>query len=1219
MIFNTLYEWFINLNLFKEHDRIEQPDEATIHIQRLSTRVYLLLLIGIITILMVHTALSYQNINRTVQTPNLSTYMQLLNEHPDTLSCLCSRINILFGDFVILTPTFHQVCTSQFISQALIDATYDSLAIYYNPLDIRMTISFQLQLLRSFCQLSESIILDELNDLLNGTELVSARLIDPTLFNTQVQVRITTNLETAISTFIRGLTLVRQTSLSNQLISGSNGDFRFSFSVYTNNIDNSTGIDVDVLACAFQNNNGLWCNCGDTFSCQETGGIYSTDYNLGNLGTFTNNDSMLKLGLPGFVSTCIPLESLLASSLECFYNSTCITQIFPSLNITEQLNAFQTSRYAINTTVEQILQNLMLEQWEPNISFSKFFTQCNITSCTYSITMGNDFLYVITALLGIYGGLTVFLRLIVPHIVKFIVRHLRRQNLNRDILPFSVRLRGFLMRNVNLNLFPSEDSSEIVIHQQRWATRLYLIILISVMTVLMLYSSLTQQIVSQTITTPTQTQYENLVHVYGSAVSCPCSRIAVNLEEDLRSQADILSTNFISSTERSFARELALIRFTTQGNQIITGTYANFGIPVSDETTNGTNITVVDIVPGYFINAEGIPCFCARSSMCSQSMGIYSLEHVHGIHIPYYIIPSFYIGCLLIDSVLQSTLECFYDNNTCLETILSYYANFSVFINITGLNALQSSRFPLNATIETLAYELFVEQWYTNISYASYFASCAPQSCTYTYIQRKSFLNVIISLLSIYGGLSVVLRLIVPLLVNYVMEKIRKRHERQLSPDDSSTLNSQLVNDRLSFIQRLHSLVKWLIDKLMKLNLFKRNNNETMARHMTRLYLIALFVAGLVLISYIELREEPTQVKTIYSPSLDTFKTLLSEDSQLSCPCTNLAVPYSSFIYLNTTFHEVCSSDFVSSIWLDRVLGYAGYDVVADYYPNITDFRRQAVAHFELIQFFCQLVDQTINDALQIFGFTQLVSAQPLQESSFSIHVQSLVQQFQTSTANDFMRSLMLIRQTTQGNAWITMYASSWRLTVREVYPNAAIFMYPVVYGNCSCATYATCTEPAGIYKNETFIALSGFHIGCYPLEAVLQSSLACLYSSACVQLLEFYFPPTTNMTPVRTLTNHQSSVYSVNSTIETLISQLLVEQWTVNISYEAFYKQCAPATCTISFKGRNSLPVIITFLLGIFGGLTIVLKLLVPIIIYIAWMIYGKVRRNRNAIVPIN
>ncbi|CAF1340361.1 unnamed protein product [Adineta steineri] len=682
----------------------------------------------------------------------------------------------------------------------------------------------------------------------------------------------------------------------------------------------------------------------------------------------------------------------------------------------------------------------MLEQWEPNISFSKFFTQCNITSCTYSITMGNDFLYVITTLLGIYGGLTVFLRLIVPHIVKFFVRHLRRQNLNRDILPFSVRLRGFLMRNVNLNLFPTEDSSEIVIHQQRWATRLYLIILISAMTVLMLYSSLSQQIVSQTITKPTQTQYENLVHVYGSAVSCPCSRIAVNLEEDLRSQADILSTNFISSTERSFARELALIRFTTQGNQIITGTYANFGIPVSDETTNGTNITVVDIVPGYFINAEGIPCFCARS-----------------------------------------------------------------------------------------------------------------------------------------------------------------------------------INDRLSFIQHLHSLVKWLIDKLLKLNLFKHNNNETMARHMTRLYLIALFVAGLVLISYIELREEPTQVKTIYSPSLDTFKTLLSEDSQLSCPCTNLAVPYSSFIYLNTTFHEVCSSDFVSSIWLDRVLGYAGYDVVADYYPNITDFRRQAVAHFELIQFFCQLVDQTINDALQIFGLTQLVSAQPLQESSFSIHVQSLVQQFQTSTANDFMRSLMLIRQTTQGNAWITMYASSWRLTVREVYPNAAIFMYPVVYGNCSCATYATCTQPAGIYENETFIALSGFHIGCYPLEAVLQSSLACLYSSACVQLLEFYFPPTTNVTPVRTLTNHQSSVYSVNSTIETLISQLLVEQWTVNISYEAFYKQCAPATCTISFKGRNSLPVIITFLLGIFGGLTIVLKLLVPIIVYIAWMIYRKVRRNRNAIVPIN
>ena len=391
------------------------------------------------------------------------------------------------------------------------------------------------------------------------------------------------------------------------------------------------------------------------------------------------------------------------------------------------------------------------------------------------------------------------------------------------------------------------------------------------MVTLMLYSSLSQQTMSKTVTMPTQIQYENLVHAYGSSVSCPCSRIAIDLgefisvtyrrnqvcssdfvsspwldflgrayswnyyyidfrvvglpsfqlltkfcslteqtivdslllfqksefifsdllsEEDLRSRANVLATEFISSTERSFARELALIRVTTQGNQLLTGTYANFGLPVSNGSTNSTT-AAVNIVPGYFNNPDGTPCFCARNSTCAQLMGIYYWDAFYETNTLLYVIPSFYFGCMIVDSVLQSSLECFFDDSTCLDTILPYFWNLTLFINVTRLDTTRSTQFPSNSTIETLAYKLFVEEWYTNVSYASYFVSCAPESCTYTHMQTKSILYVVITLLSIYGGLSVLLRVILPLSVKYLVKNIRHRRQQQLSSASTIISNSQ--------------------------------------------------------------------------------------------------------------------------------------------------------------------------------------------------------------------------------------------------------------------------------------------------------------------------------------------------------------------------------------------------------------------------------------------
>jgi hypothetical protein len=53
--------------------------------------------------------------------------------------------------------------------------------------------------------------------------------------------------------------------------------------------------------------------------------------------------------------------------------------------------------------------------------------------------------------------------------------------------------------------------------------------------------------------------------------------------------------------------------------------------------------------------------------------------------------------------------------------------------------------------------------------FQQYFNSCAPDSCQYTNIQRHDFfLYIITSLIGLFGGLSSILRIIVPILLNTI-------------------------------------------------------------------------------------------------------------------------------------------------------------------------------------------------------------------------------------------------------------------------------------------------------------------------------------------------------------------------------------------------------------------------------------------------------------------
>ncbi|CAF0904771.1 unnamed protein product [Adineta steineri] len=172
-----------------------------------------------------------------------------------------------------------------------------------------------------------------------------------------------------------------------------------------------------------------------------------------------------------------------------------------------------------------------------------------------------------------------------------------------------------------------------------------------------------------------------------------------------------------------------------------------------------------------------------------------------------------------------------------------------------------------NKTVYDHLLTLFIDEWSININYSKYYDECAPTSCTYTIIDQINFSDAFTLLISIYGGLIILLRLITPFLVNMSM----------------------------------------------KFNCCSRNGG---------VHLCSL----LVLIIFTSLSNQTVTI-TESNPSLMTYKDLQAMySSTLKCPCSNTVIRYDTFLLLSPTLHQVCSSDFVHDDFLSVLNGMGSSD-----------------------------------------------------------------------------------------------------------------------------------------------------------------------------------------------------------------------------------------------------------------------------------------------------
>jgi hypothetical protein len=191
----------------------------------------------------------------------------------------------------------------------------------------------------------------------------------------------------------------------------------------------------------------------------------------------------------------------------------------------------------------------------------------------------------------------------------------------------------------------------------------------------------------------------------------------------------------------SLRHSLDYLEAITQGNAIMSSYVSNWRF-IPDSVVNSSTIRTE---PVWYGN-----CSCASSTQCSSPMIIDNITF-----------DGLAIGCLPSTVLLQSTLECFY-NQTCLDTL-----HHALSVNIPSLpvSINMSNYFPPNTTMGSLFNQLFIERWFRQYDYEAFFQTCGVSLCTYTYIQQPDIIYTVTTIISLIGGLAIVFRLICPFLV----------------------------------------------------------------------------------------------------------------------------------------------------------------------------------------------------------------------------------------------------------------------------------------------------------------------------------------------------------------------------------------------------------------------------------------------------------------------
>ncbi|CAF1233379.1 unnamed protein product [Adineta steineri] len=390
----------------------------------------------------------------------------------------------------------------------------------------------------------------------------------------------------------------------------------------------------------------------------------------------------------------------------------------------------------------------------------------------------------------------------------------------------------------------------------------------------------------------------------------------------------------------------------------------------------------------------------------------------------------------------------------------------------------------------------------------------------------------------------------------------------------------------------------------------------------TRLYIILLII-GLSIPALYAIIQSQTLTKTYKEPSFKLYEKLQRDhENALECPCSSIATAYNQFVKIDARFHEICLSPFASNQWYNNLT--VGLVSNLSVYDD-RDYRRFFSAHLQFLQGLCNISNESVSNTIDQFVSSLLITTQLLSKRDFHARVNSQMELSKSNAPITLGHFLFLIRNMNHGNAIISKYGTNFQYIFdipdcdphSNPYCNAALFTKAIIYDNgCSCGLFPLCTTQASFIESNSSqkIPIQGLKMGCTPSESFRASTLECFYNQSCLTLIQQYTNYKTRIDPIIPSNNSQ---FSINTTMAELIDHLFIEEWNTTINYSTYFEKCSPLSCSYTYIQRFNLFYIITLLLGLQGGLTIVLKWICPKLVYGLTKIYNYRKRQTNIIQP--
>ena len=760
-----------------------------------------------------------------------------------------------------------------------------------------------------------------------------------------------------------------------------------------------------------------------------------------------------------------------------------------------------------------------------------------------------------------------------------------------------VRVKEYLsqcqIKFIELNLFERQPNNAHFVRSQQIATRVYVFVLIVAINLLSFYTLLSKEAYQITVMKPSEAQYKHLRDTHPDSLSCPCSNISIPYSEfimiganyhqlcssdfvswqwidfninaerfpflyhldyrrnaafqfqllatlckwakqTINSSLDVfLQTPFVgaqvvpketfeleidqiinewqSGTTTRFLHTTELIRTTNHGNMLINSVFnAEFTM---EQTTGLIRVKSRDF--------DGCSCFATQT--CHTEMAIYDYRLGSNKTTSLFTVRNFFFGCSPLESLLMSTLECFYQGE-CIQILTDYIVQ-NVTSIFTPLDELQSQP---NDPIQYILQNLMVTSWSNHVSFSSFYRSCSPASCTYEYYRSVTALFLVTTIIGIAGGLSLILSILTLIILRIYEE----------TSDKGWIVTMKTFARSLWIVNQEHQIIK---------------------RFQFVLLYVMIFAVYAIAVANLQSKARQTPVT-----SISMYEALMSRySSTLQCPCSQISVPYKSFLSMVPRFHPLCNSTFMSR-------NPSAYILPSTDFPS-NDFLATGTGQLALLQSLCQFSADTLRSALLQLLSSSTVNTRLLSRSAFNQQIQKVTDEFQSNVPNEILSSLALIQETTSSNMIMTIHLTNWKFARKS--PDrlqGLLHTIPIEYQQCNCGISTSCVEPS-----------RGMFAGCYPLVALFKSTLECFYNQSCIYLSTVF--------PALDARDSSSSRFSINTTIESMFSQLMVDAYVINTSYEKYFLECAPKSCSFSYRTQRSTLEIITLLISLYSGLTIV------------------------------